>query len=109
MDDVEYRKTVQATLSRIEKAFANVDPDLAECENTLGALTIIFSDKSRCILSAQPSVRQLWLALAAEGTAYHFNFQTSLSEWVDDKGRAVELYSFLMEYLKRKTGLFFHF
>jgi iron donor protein CyaY len=70
-------------------------------------LTITFGDRSRCILSAQPSVRQLWLALASEGTAYHFEFDRGSAAWRDDKGRDIELHSFLKQYLKKKTGLEF--
>src|SRR4051812_11938803 len=98
MTEAEFRQRVQTTLDRIEKGFENVDPDLAECEQSLGSMTITLSDRSRCILSVQPSVRQLWLALAARGTAYHFNFDETSRKWIDDKGRGVELVSFLKNY-----------
>ncbi len=105
MDETEYRKKIQKAMDRIEASLADVDPDVAECDQAQGALTIQFTDQSRCILSAQPSVRQLWLALAAIGTAYHFNYDDSTEKWVDDKGRGVELISFLRGFLKEKTGL----
>lgn len=98
--EAEYRRLVQETLARIERAFETVDPDLAECDQAHGALTIRMADGSRCILSAQPSVRQIWLALAARGTAYHFNYDPERREWRDDKGRDIELRSFLRGYLK---------
>lgn len=109
MSEVEFRKKVSETLARIEKAFVAIDPDIAECEQAMGALTITFGDRSRCILSAQPSVQQLWLALAAEGTAYHFHFDPSSSQWLDDKGRSIELFSFLAQYLNRKLQMSFQF
>jgi CyaY protein len=89
MTEADFRKTMQVTLDRVEKAFADVDPDVAECEQALGSMTITFADRSRCILSAQPSVRQLWLALAARGTAYHFNWNGT--QWVDDTGEEFRL------------------
>lgn len=101
MNEVEYRARMQETLDRIERAFENVDPDVAECEQALGSMTITFADKTRCILSAQPSVRQLWLALAARGTAYHFNWDGS--RWIDDKGKGVELLSFLQDFIREMT------
>jgi frataxin-like iron-binding protein CyaY len=73
LTEPDFRAKIQSTFDRIEKPFEGVDPDIAECEQALGSMTITLSDKSRCILSAQPSVRQLWLALAARGTAFHFN------------------------------------
>jgi CyaY protein len=102
MQEADFRKTLLSTLEGIEKAFEGVDPDLAECEQSLGSMTITFGDRSRCILSAQPSVRQLWLALAARGTAYHFNW--SGTQWIDDKGKGIELLSFLEGYFQEMTG-----
>jgi CyaY protein len=100
----EYRKKIQQVYDVIEKALADVDPDLAECEQSNGVLTITFSDRTRCILSGQPSVRQLWVALAALGTAYHFNYDAASGKWIDDKGRDIELLSYLQKFLQEKTG-----
>jgi len=105
LNESQFREKLQVTFNQIEAAFTDVDPDVAECEQSLGAMTITFADKSRCILSAQPSVRQLWLALAARGTAYHFNYDAKSDQWMDDKGRGVEVLSFLKGYLKEVTGL----
>lgn len=109
MTEADFRKQMQCTLDSIERSFADVDPDVAECDQSLGSMTITFADRSRCILSAQPSVRQLWLALASRGTAYHFNWNAASSVWVDDKGRGIELMSFLEGYLKEVTGEDFRF
>lgn len=104
LTEADFRKHMQTTLERIEKALADVDPDLAECEQALGSMNITFADKSRCILSAQPSVRQLWLALASRGTAYHFDWDLATGHWVDDKGHGVELLNFLKGFLKEMIG-----
>lgn len=100
----EFRKKIQEIYDRIERALADVDPDVAECEQAVGALSISFADRSRCILSAQPSVRQLWLALAALGTAHHFNFDPQSGTWQDDKGKNIELLTYLEDFLTKKTG-----
>jgi iron donor protein CyaY len=71
----------------------------------MGSLTITFSDRSRCILSTQPSVQQLWLALASRGTAYHFNYDQVSGKWFDDKGKNVELMSFLEKFFQEVTGI----
>lgn len=109
IEESVYRKILQSTLDQIESSFEGVDPDIAECEQSHGSLTIQLADGSRCILSAQPSVRQLWLALAAKGTAYHFNFDEPKHAWIDDKGRGIELRTFLKDYLKESTGLSLNF
>ena len=98
-----YRNRIQELYVAIENALEGVDPDVAECEQSLGAMTIVFSDRSRCILSAQPSVRQLWLALAARGTAYHFNFDETSGRWMDDKGRG-DLNTLFENYFQEMTG-----
>lgn len=102
--DKEYRKRIQDLFDRIQNALEGVDPDLIECEQVLGSMTLTFSDGARCILSAQPSVRQLWLALARDGTAHHFNFDSQLSQWKDDKGKGIEIVQFLEDYLGRILG-----
>lgn len=99
-EEADYRKKVQETLSRIEAAFSEVDPDVAECEMIFGALTVTLSNGSRFILSQQPSVRQIWLALAAQGTAHHFNYDAQKGQWFDDKGKGIELIAFVKGYFK---------
>jgi iron donor protein CyaY len=103
--EAEYRKRIKEVFDHIERAFEGIDPDAAECEQAMGAMTITLADRSKCILSAQPSVSQLWLALASKGTAYHFNYVESSGKWIDDKGRNIELLSFLREYLKETAGI----
>jgi CyaY protein len=103
----EYRKRIQDVYDRIETALADVDPDIVESEISMGAMTLTFADQTRCILSAQPSVHQLWLALASRGTAYHFNFDENSKSWIDDKGKGIELLSFLEKFLNEMTGIDF--
>lgn len=103
--ETEYRKRIEDLVHRVERAFESVDPDIAECDVAMGALTLTFSDRSRCILSAQPSVRQLWLALASLGTAFHFNYDEATQTWMDDKAKGIEIVSFLENYLREKTSL----
>jgi iron donor protein CyaY len=101
----EYRKAVSETLGRVMRAFEAVDPDQAECEMVSGVLAIVFADRTKIILSAQPAVRQLWLALAAKGTAYHFGWDAGRGEWRDDKGRDIEALSLLAQVLSESAGM----
>ena len=105
----DYRELLQKIFDEIEASFASIDPDLAECEQALGAMTIKFKDGSRCILSAQPSVRQLWVALAAKGVAYHFDYNFEKKTWWDDKGRGLEFKALLKTHLKEMTEIEFEF
>ncbi len=99
MEEKVYRLLVKDAYQKVEDAFESIDPDIAEVELGQGTLSIL-SDKGKIILSTQPSVRQLWLAVAAKGRALHFNWDESRSIWVDDKDGTVELYSFLESTLK---------
>lgn len=105
MEEKEYRNRVDEAFKKIATAFDNVDPDLAEFELSQGAVTILFSNGTKCILSTQPSVRQVWLAAASKGIAFHFNFDAAANRWVDDKGRGVELFSYVRTLTKEIAGV----
>lgn len=105
MEEKEYRLLVEKTLREIEAAFEQIDPDEAEFEISHGAATILFGDGTKCILSMQPSVRQVWLANASKGIAVHFNYDASTGRWVDDKGQGFELNSFVKKVVYEATHL----
>lgn len=103
-DEAHYRTVMKATLGRLEKAFDDVDPDVVECSVQFGALTLAFPGGSKCIVSSQPSVYQLWLAIAAKGVAFHFDYDHARGLWRDDKGGSIELFDYLSRFLKEATG-----
>lgn len=105
MDEREYRKQIQKTFDRIERAFEKVDPDIVECEQAQGAMNIVQANGGRCILSAQPSLMQLWLVIASRGAAYHFNFDATTQKWLDDRNPTIELGALLRSYFDESSGL----
>lgn len=105
MEEKEYRQLVDQAFHSIERAFDNVDPDQAEFELSQGAVTISFADRTKVILSTQPSVRQIWLAAAARGIAHHFNYDQGSSRWIDDKGKGLELMSFIKGLIRDQAGV----
>ncbi|MBI3991683.1 MAG: iron donor protein CyaY [Candidatus Lambdaproteobacteria bacterium] len=100
MSESEFRTLAGKIYARIDKAFEAVDPDDAECEISQGALTISLPDGAKWILSQQPPVRQLWLAVASLGRAYHFDYDTVRDVWIDDKAPERELISHLSTLLR---------
>ena len=105
MSESELRALAKQVYDRINAAFDDVDPDIAECEESLGSLSIQLADGAKWIISVQPPVRQMWLAVASIGRAFHFNYDPSNQTWNDDKGQGIELLRYLEELLKDIAGL----
>ncbi len=105
ISEPEFRKIMHQTLDQMVQALDAMDPDCVEVELAMGALTLTFADRSRCIVSGQPSVRQLWLAIAAQGKAYHFNWDVQTQSWRDDKQSELEFFSCMKDFLKTKSIL----
>ena len=101
----EYRGVVRKTVSTILRVLDSVDPDIAEANESQGVLTIVLGDRSKVILSAQPSVRQIWLAIASHGIAHHLNWDPIRGVWVDDKKPEIELLGLLQDFFKAECGL----
>jgi CyaY protein len=94
-----YRQLVDEVFHRIDTAFEDVDPDLAESTSSQGTLTILYNQKVRFILSPQAPVRQIWAAF--KDRAWHFD-RDAAGRWIDDRGRGIELYR-LVEDITRET------
>lgn len=105
-NEAHYRAVMKETLDRVEKAFDQIDPDHAECQSQFGALTILMNKTGgqKVILSAQPSVGQLWLALASKGVAYHFDYDHAKKQWFDDKNTGIDALGFLQKFLTESLG-----
>ena len=103
MDEKSYRKLLDATFDRVDRAFDSVDPDLAESNPSQGALTITMRGAQRLILSPQPSPRQLWIAFKDQ--AWHFDWDASRGCWLDDRGRNIEALALVSELTKQAAGV----
>lgn len=105
MTEPEYRALALKIYDRIDRAFEDIDPDDAECEISQGALTISLPDGAKWILSQQPPVRQMWLAVASLGRAYHFDYDSKAATWIDDKDHGRELLSHLTTLLRENAHI----
>jgi len=103
MDEQAYRSRVDETFRKIDDAFADVDPDLAESAYSQGALTITFRGRERCILSPQPAVRQVWMAFRDH--AWHFDLDAKSGRWMDDRGQGKELFATVRETAREAGGV----
>ena len=103
MDEKRYRQLVDEAFTRIDAAFEDVDPDLAESSLSQGTLTITFHNRFRFIVSPQTPVRQIWVAF--RDRAWHLNYDAGTNRWVDDRGGSIELAELVMQTTREQTGL----
>ena len=107
MDEQAYRHLIDETFKKIDDAFADVDPDQAESTLSQGAVTIVFPGGTRCIISPQPPVRQVWLAYTDR--AWHFNYDVATRRWMDDRGQGMDLFTQVAGIAKEASGALVHF
>ena len=103
LDEKQYRHLLDDTFARIDRAFENVDPDLAESNLSQGALTVTMRGAQRLILSPPPSPRQLWVAF--RDRAWHFDWNEARSQWLDDRGQGVEVLTLIAEITLESAGV----
>ncbi len=103
LDEKNYRRLLDDTLERIDRAFDDVDPDLAESNLSQGALSITMRGKQRLVLSPQPSPRQLWLAF--HDRAWHFDWNESRRCWLDDRGQDIEAVALVARLTREAAGV----
>jgi len=103
LDEKQYRRLLDETFARIDRAFENVDPDLAESNVSQGALTVTMQGGQRLILSPQPSPRQLWVAF--RDRAWHFDWDEARSRWLDDRGQGVEVLALVAQMTLEAAGV----
>jgi CyaY protein len=102
MNESAYRARIDETLKRIDAAFENVDPDLAESDYAQGTLVITFKQAHKLILSPQAPLRQLWVAF--RDRAWHFSSDDA-ARWLDDRGQGVELLALIAELAQQNAGV----
>ena len=95
LDEKRYRHLLDEAYARVDRAFEDVDPDVAEVSISQGTLTITFFEKQRLMLTPQPSPRQLWVAF--RDRAWHFDYDATKSRWMDDRGQGIEVCALIEE------------
>ena len=101
LGESEYRHQVDEAMRRIDAAFEEIDPDLAESDYAQGSLVVTFRQTRKLIVSPQAPVRQVWVAF--RDRAWHLN-QTE-GRWLDDRGAGVELFALVGSIVRDETGI----
>lgn len=109
MEEKLFRQKVSQAMAVIQNALDKEDPDVIEAELSQGSLVITLSGKTKIILSQQPSVSQLWVAVASQGKAAHFEWSPNQEKWFDIKNPDENVYAYVEAAIFKATGLKFKF
>lgn len=102
MDDSTYNRLVAELYDRILDAADELDPDAIEGDVRGGRLDLAAANGSKCILTTQPAVHQVWVAGGGEGL--HFGFDEATQTWRDDKDPSRELGAWVAHVVKTISG-----
>jgi CyaY protein len=100
LSEKEYTARALPELAELVDAL-DEHPDGLFAELGGDVLSIEFDDKARYIVNSHLAARQIWLA--AERSAWHFEYDAEKAAWIDKKSGA-ELWSQLESLLGNKLG-----
>jgi CyaY protein len=103
IDEKQYLALADAALSRVLRAFDEVDSDDADLDVAGDVISIRFRDGTRAVLNTQRPARQLWLAGGA--SAWHFDYDEQTTAWLDAKGTGAELFATLATLARSGAGI----
>lgn len=103
LDEATYNALVAEAFDRILKAADRADPDLLEADSTGDMVTLTAAGGEKVVVNTQRAVRQLWVA--GKGMGVHFSFDPSDHRWKDDKGKGLELFSWVAECVRASAGV----
>ena len=102
-EEAAYRQRVDEALGQLDKAFENVDPDLAESDFSQGTLVVTFRQAHKLILSPQAPLRQIWAAF--RDRAWHFSLDSKSGRWIDDRGQGIELFALVADLAREHASV----
>ena len=103
MNESTYHQSVDEMLSRLDAAFEDIDPDLAESDYAQGTLVVTFGQAHKLIVSPQTPLRQIWAAF--RDRAWHFGYDQASGRWLDDRGADVELVALVAGLAREHAGV----
>ncbi len=103
LEESEYLQRASRVWKQIERAFVDVDPELADCDVAGDVVTIAFASGTKCIVNTQRPTREIWLAAGTR--AFHFRYRGEDGAWVDAKDDAREFFATMTEIVKTTAGV----
>lgn len=102
LSEAEYDAVAEPELHALIASLDSLTSDQIEAELASDILTIEFSDGARYVVNSHRAARQIWLA--AERSAWHFDFQRAGNAWIAAK-TGDELWATLTRLLSEKLGV----
>ena len=98
MDESKYLQLAHAAFEKIQDALEDVDSSDVDVDSAGDVVTLTMKGGVKCIVNTQRPTKQIWLA--ARARAWHFNYDESKKQWLDDKGTGAELFETVAKILK---------
>ncbi len=96
---IEVARAFRALIGAADAA----DPDLLECDFTADMITFVATaTNEKVIINTQHAVNQIWVAGAGEGIHFSLN---ATGQWMDDKGKQLELLSWVASCVAKASGV----
>ena len=105
MTESRYHLLVAEAFRKLEDAVADLDPEDVDVDSAGDVVTLTLKGSQRCIVNTQRPTRQIWVAWAAKGRAWHFSYDEAQQRWLDDKGHGEELFATLKTIVKETAGV----
>jgi CyaY protein len=102
MDETHYNHLVADAFQRLMGALDQTDPDLLDADSTGDMVTITAASGQKVIVNTQRATRQIWVA--GKGMGIHFDIGPD-GRWMDDKGKGVELFTFVADAVEAVAGV----
>ena len=106
MESVEFNRRTKTIYDQIFDAFDDIDPDIAEVDESADNVKISFANGTIFVINRQRPTSQIWVATKKSG--YHFNFDAEKDSWVCDKTGA-DLFQLLSSEISEQMNQPFQF
>jgi CyaY protein len=99
-----YDAQIAQAFKRLLQGLDAVDPDVLEADATADMITVVVPKTGeKVIINTQRAVHQVWVAGAGQGI--HFSLDPATQRWLDDKGKGLELFTWVQSCIAVASGL----
>lgn len=101
MERSRFLKLASTTLEALDEVLGDLEHEDLDVNLAGDVLTLSFSDRSSFIINAHSAALQVWMA--ANSSAWHFDYHDGTNRWVADK-TGDELFATVSRVVSEKLG-----